>query len=266
MVGYAQLKKLLFIAIASVIQGGFTSAFALANEADSLKTSAEIITSYYQTLDPKAPNSAVTFFPSLAVSIPPMTTLGISALIERPTDKYKNFEIPRTVVTLRRNLVAERLTHFGIDASVSGVEMQRWNAEGAIVRNCLGPALETKFENGFEILLAAKGFYQINQYRQNTDGTTKSQYGFSEKLAVGYETGRTSFGVTLVVTQRYTNLWKNDYGTEEQIAYQLDNTWSVGLGHALLGATVDETTGRVSDFKAFDNRKSQVSAFVGVKL
>lgn len=242
---------------------GFAPLFA---SSTSEQVAAELVTEYSQTLDSKALESGFTLYPALAVSFPSRTSLTLDSVIYRPTDKYKNVEVPKTVVGLKQNLVTFLGTDLLVDTAITAQEFHRWAHEGFMVRNSVGLSLERPFESGFKVAIRTAPFYQWNEYRQTTGGNTKSQYGISEKLIVSFLTGRTTLRLTLVTTQRYTNVWKNDYSTEELVAYDLDDTWFIGASHSLLGATVDESTGRFSDLKIFDDRKSLIAAFVGIKL
>lgn len=263
MVGFTQVKKCFTISSLGIL--GCLSVFAHAAD-DEKRLSAELKTSYNQTLDPKALEAYLGINPELSYKFPTKTSIVLGSVIQRPTDAYKNFEVPKTGLIIKQIFAEPSGIKLAVDNSTTALDLHRWSDEGAMVRDSIGISALKQFENGFSASVRLAPFYQFNKYRLTTAGDSKSRYGVSERLILGYETGRTSFEVTLVTTQRYTNVWKNDYSTEEQIAYQLDAIWSVGISHALLGATVDESTGRYSDLKLFDNRKSQVSAFVGIKM
>lgn len=265
-VGFTQLKKLLLKFIFVIQAGWVLNPALLLADIPSEEIAAEIVTSYNQTLDPKALDNSVSLEPSLAIAFPSQTSLGVAALIDRPMDAYSNFEVPRLVVLLKQEMLEISKTQLFVNLGVTVLDFHRWSQEGTMLRNSLGLSLEHEEEAGFSVSLHISPFYQLNEFRQTTAGKTKSRYGLSEKVVLGYQWGRTTLSAALVVTQRYTSLWKNDYSTEEQLSYQLDPTWSIGFAHALLGETVDETTGRYTDIKVFDHRKSLLSAFVGIKM
>lgn len=245
---------------------GFLAAFSPALQA-SETISGSFRTYVGRSLSPEEPATALTFEPAAAVIFPSATTLSFLATIDRPTNKYENFQVPRLRTRVKQGLGITNVAKISTELTAAGVDVHRWSNEGAMLRTSAGLVAEKRiFNEQLLITLKASPFYQFNSYRQTTDGQVKPEYGVAELVGLELRTGRTTISADIQFQQTFHSLWKNGFATSQEIAYNFTDNWSVGAGHQLLGSFIDASTGRSSPLKLYDSRQSQVSAFLGYEF
>jgi hypothetical protein len=233
--------------------------------------SGALTTSFGYTLAPE--DHAVSFSaePDLFYDLPQGRQLELYAFVDRPTDPYKNFAVPKIVLTGRQPLTDEEKNGIVLAPSLSALDLDHWKRDGYRLR--LTPALEWtpsigKVGRSLAFLLRAGPYGQLAEYRETAEGREIARFGFTEKAAVGLTWERLYFEVDLVFDQRVlgNGTWKNDYSTLEKVTYRLGERLAVGVSHALLGSVVDETTGYIRPFRLWNERESRVSALVEYDL
>ena len=238
---------------------------ANATEPASLLTT-DLTTSIGTTLDPKDTQTSVGIEPELTFHVSKKTDIGLYAWIDRPTDAYKNFGVP--LITLTPVVAFDSFP--GLKTSVSlliaALEVESWKAEGSSIKVRPGFKVGSEILKGLTLSGRVGPYAVFNRYAQSTDGKDRSRYGLNEKLMLDYELGHFVLQLALAFDQRYTQVWKNDYSTFEQLQYNITDAFGIGVNHSLLGGFIDESTGYYKKLQLFDSRQSRVSAFVEVKF
>ena len=252
------------------LSGLFTGFIAMTICASA--TAAETITGQVRTyvgqsLSPETPATAFTLESLTAVVFESKTVLSLLANVDRPTNRFENFEFPRLRARVKQGLGLTDAVKISSELSVNALDLHRWSDEGTMIRTSPGLVLEKRvFNDQLGITVKAAPFYQFNSFRLTTGGKVKPEYGVSELLSLEFKTGRTTLSADIAISQTFQGVWKNTYATTQEVAYNFTDAWSAGAGHELLGGFVDESTGRYSSLKFFDNRQSRVSAFLGYEF
>jgi len=221
---------------------------------------------YGQTLDAKNPQGALSFEPFLALPFDGNRRTELSAVIDRPTDVYKNFEVPRLAVTYWQRLDPIDGWKTAVQGSANGLNLERWKMDGHQIRFSLAGEIHKELLPSFTLSLKAGPFMQWNRYAQTASGTGLPWAGLQERLRLVWEYRDFALDLRLLVAQSRAAVWKNDYATYEAITYRILPGVKVGVSHELESSVIDEITGRARGLDVFDARVSRVSALMELEL
>lgn len=220
------------------------------------------------SLNPENSAPSLSFEPYGALSLPSKTVLTLVTNLDRPFNKYENFEIPRIRLRAKQGLALTDVVDSAVELTLNGLSIHRWAADGATVRTSLAAVVgKTFFDKSMLVYAKVGPMYQFNSYEQATSGSAQPRYGVSELVAIEFKTGRTIISADLSFSQNYhQSAWKNSFAATQEVAYYFTDNFSAGVGHALLGSFIDESTGRYSSLQLFNDRQSRVSAFMGYEF
>ncbi len=226
----------------------------------------DVISTVGSQLDKQNDKASLTLEPTVTYQFDSIRYLELYSAFDRPFNPYDKVTVPKTILTFGHEVSFARGTKSLATVALTALSLDRWSTDGRMMRGSV--ALTHKIEpfTNFTISFKAGPFAQTNEYRQTTAGRDLPKYGFAEKLIVEYTIGRFVLDFVLLADQRYSVNWKNGYSTLEQAAYRLDDQWTLGLSHELIGSTLDDSTGRFHALQVFDERNSRVSAFVEYTL
>jgi|GEM_PF-2673506 len=230
---------------------------------------AKLTTSLGQFLSPEEPAQSISFEPSLNFPLGSKTSLELYAFIDRPFDPYKNFAVPKGVISFKREveLFTDERNHTFLIPSLTLVEIDRWKGDGFRFRPSAALEWSREIFESFIVLLRVGPYLEISQFNQRTDGTELPRYGLGERIGITYKIAkRLTLDIRLLLEQKFTTQWRNDYATAEQISYQVTDTIVFGVGHKLESSLVDDSTGFYSPISFFDGRRSRVSLFFEVRI
>jgi hypothetical protein len=241
------------------------SHFSLASDAFQT-VSASLTNNIGQNLSPEDPQTSFTFEPEIIFHLGSSTDLSLSSAIDRPTDPYKNFSVPKTIAALHQKIELTDFAETKLILSENAINLDRWAADGHSLRTSLGLQAEKELLTNLTLITRVGPYIQANKYTQNTEGKDLARYGLSEKIHLKYVLGDFLFEAALVLDQRMTSAWYNDYATLEAISYQLSELVSFGISHELLGSFIEPSTGFSKRLEFFHERDSRLSAFVTLSL
>jgi hypothetical protein len=222
---------------------------------------AQLITSMGCVLAPEDRATSLSWEPDVLLSFAGGRQIELYAFVNRPTDPYKNFSVPKGILTLRQALPFWEKLGPALALSASALDLDRWNLDGYSVRNLLAIELTPDLGKKWGIYFRVGPFVQMSEYTQSASGRDLPRYGLSEKFVVAYASDWLELEFDLIVDQRYAVNWKNDYATFEKAGYRLTPKIAVGLSHMLASGAIDDTTGFYRPVSAWDARESRVSAY-----
>jgi hypothetical protein len=225
------------------------------------------LTSYVgSNLAPESPNSSLTLEPLVRFTPSDTWEIDISSSIDRPFDPYQNFAVPKTDLFLKQVISRNDSSTWSLRYGLSFPDFDRWKLEGYQVRPNLNFQISLPLSSHFSGLIRAGSFFVLSQYTQHPNGENYAKFGFTERVSLLYRTGIFAAEATVTVEQSNTGIWKNDYGSQELISFEVEKHLSLGLMHELLAESIDSATGFYRPIRVFDGRDSRVSAFMEMKI
>jgi hypothetical protein len=231
-----------------------------------LGAEASLLTSLGQNLSPEEPATSISFEPELKFNSSDKTAFTIYSLVNRPTDPYKNFEVPKAIFAVTQTVSVFDDVTTKLSAGVNLLSLDRWKAEGYTFRPSIGFIAEKEVARGLTIRGRLSPYAQFNRYTQTASGVTLPTFGLNERLTLLYTVGDFDFDAHLIFDQRHASVWVNDIATLESAAYNINSEMNVGLAHELVSGGIDSTTGFSRPIRFFHERESRISAFVKVRM
>lgn len=248
--GYAVVTAVVGI----ISLGGVTSAAAPVSGAATI--------SIGRSLDSVEPATSVVLEPSLNYELNPIQKIEFATAIERPTDPYLNFSVPKSSLIYSQKLLLFNSAETSIRIGLSALDLERWQSDGYMIRPSISFQLVKPLRENLSLLLRAGTYGQLNEYTQRTNGADLPKFGFSQRVGISWNLAPVTLEARLNVEQKNVGVWKNDYTTYEQISYAIADSISVGVSHEILSSVIDGSTGLGRPFRFFDSRESRVSFLV----
>lgn len=223
-------------------------------------------TRYGQTLDAKNPQGAISFEPYLALPFDGSRRVEMTTVIDRPTDAYRNFEVPRIALIYWQEMKSVSPWGVALQGSLNALNVERWKLDGHQLRASVAGEIQREVAKGLTLFLKAGPYAQWNHYRQAASGATFPWVGLQERLRLLWEYRDLEVDFRLLVAQSRSSIWKNDYATYEAVMYRLLPGVKVGVSHELESSVIDEITGRARGLDVFDSRVSRISALMELEL
>jgi len=221
---------------------------------------------YGSTLDAKDNQGALTFEPSVVLPFDGIRRIELNAVIDRPADIYRNFEIPRVSLVYSQRLTSVSDWKVSMQGGVNALNLERWRLDGHQVRFTPSGEIWKEIYPSLKLYLRAGPFLQWNGYTQTAQGNSLPTYGLQERVRLTWEYADFGFDLRFLMAQSRAGSWKNDYATSEAITYRILPGVKVGISHELESSVVDETTGRARSLQLFDTRVSRLSALMELEL
>lgn len=233
------MRGLVFILLFLFSEPGFTGPL-----------SARLTTSVARDLDPNpgANRASVTLEPSLRLELGPASTATLGAVAERPFDPSLAYTLPRIALEYRRSIPWADRIDGALRASVTALNVDRWRADGVIVRPSVRFELSAPIAYGFAGELLVGPYLQLTEESQATDGTDLTRFGFTESVALNFRRGAVRLQAKALFDQRHARTWYNDVTFSETAAVRLADWIELGVTHDRLTSAVDPTTGRYRGF------------------
>ncbi len=219
-----------------------------------------------QNLTPEDRRTSVTFEPEMAVRLGKTSILNFYTLLDRPTNLYEELAIAKVLTTLHQEVDLTPLVKTKLIFGVNALNLHRWKYDGYAVRGSVALHADKELLSNLTLGFRVTPYVQANEYTQATDGRDQTRYGVSERIQLSFGLGNFLLEAMLVVDQRNTSVWYNDYSTLEQVTYQLSENIGLGVNHALLGSFIDSSTGYSRGLQFFNERDSRFTAFVAISM
>lgn len=222
-------------------------------------------TTYAQGLGPNSAKSALVFDPSLGFPIDIERRIELATSIERPTDPYQNFALPRTTLTFTQKMTVGNRFATSAHYVANALSIDDWRNGHRLRQSVIGELAYEPFSR-VSLVFRAGPFHQWNKYRQSPSGENLPRYGLYEQARLAYRPGRFVFDLRLTLNQSYRGVWANEYATQETVSYAIFDGVLFGIGHELTTGAIDETTGFSRPFRVFDGKESRLNTFVELSL
>lgn len=224
-------------------------------------------TRYGQTFDPQDNQGAISFEPTIRLPFDGnQRHLETAAVIDRPMDHYKNFQVPRVALLYSQKLTPQDDWKPGMLVGINALNLDRWRMDGHQIRfTSVGEAV-LDFAPGWQLSVRAGPFIQWNAYSQTASGSSFPWIGLQERVRLVWEYKDFAVDLRILVAQSHAAGWNNDYSTLEAVTYRILPGVKIGISHALESSVVDETTGRFRSLQLFDSRVSRISALLELEI
>ncbi len=218
-------------------------------------------------LDRTDSKASISLEPTISYRIDRRRSLEFYTLLNQPLSRYENLTLPKTVFSFDQGFDWISGLNTTLTTAVSALALDRWTRDGHIIRGSVALTASAEVLRGLTLALKIGPYAQTNRYRQTTEGKDLARYGLQEKFTVEYQLGPVIFDLVLLLDQKYSTTWKNSYSTRQLVAVKVDETFSLGIIHDLVGTgAVDDSTGFFQPVQLFNERNSRVSAFVEYQL
>lgn len=224
----------------------------------------QVMTSMNQSLDKAERATAFTFEPFLVYHMTEKQNFSLYSAINRPTDNYQPFSIPKTILTYRSVFAWLPEVESAWRVYVNAVDVTRWSSDGYQMRVGVAADLATELLPGLVAYVRFGPYAQASRYNQDSSGRNLPRYGFNERLGLTYENGPFRAEAILVVDQSNNGVWVNDYDTTEQISVEVHENIRLGAAHHLVSSLVDDSTGYYRPVRLLSGRDSRFSIFATV--
>ncbi len=223
-------------------------------------------TRYGQTFDAKETEGAISFEPFLTLPFDGIRHIDFDTVIDRPTDIYQNFRVPRASLLYWQKIPSTTQWRLALLTSATALNIERWKMDGHQVRFLGAGEISRPLLSHFTFSLRVGPFYQWNGYKQTVSGSTLPTGGLQERARLVWENRDWAVDLRLLLAQSQATGWSNDYGTFEAVTYRIFPGVKLGVSHELESNVIDESTGRSRPFQLFDSRVSRISGMMELEL
>ena len=133
---------------------------------------------------PEDPATSFVFEPTLRYNFNRLQYVQLASQIVRPTDAYKNFAVNKTVALFRQGFDFLPGYNPGLLFSINAVQLDRWKADGYMIRNSVGLESWREMLPGFTVLLRVTPFGQLSEYSQMANGKDMTRFGLAERSGI----------------------------------------------------------------------------------
>jgi hypothetical protein len=225
-----------------------------------------VVTTVGSQLDKQDNKASLTFEPTLSYSFGERRTIELYTAIDKPFNQYELVTVPKTILTYAHGFDWITGLKTTASAALNAISLDRWSTDGKMLRASVNLSGVLEITEGLTVALRVGPYGQLNEFKQSTAGRDLSKYGLTERVILEYTIGPVILDLVVLFDQKYTAVWKNAYSHLEQAAVRLDDEWTVGVSHEILGSAVDDSTGLFRPAQVFHERNSRVSAFVECQL
>jgi len=147
-----------------------------------------------------------------------------------------------------------------------GFNLEDWVGSGWYGAISPGVEFNIKFFGALSFRTLLRNLICFSKYKMDLSGYEYPRVGFLEEIDIRYDFKPFWVEARFQWLQRYADLWRNDWQTQQQIGFQVNPNFSFGLAHQIYLSRVNEETGFYQSWSFFDSYQSRISIFLLVKL